>query len=241
MRTSCKKIVFISYSWKDSSVAERVRESIPDPFEVWIDKDQIRPGDSISTAIQEGLSGSDYYVILISENATSSSWVKAEIALAFDLAQKKNLSVIPILLDEVEVPFAFRGLLYIDFRSSVAAGLESLRDFFLKQAAVVDHLDPRHKVLKSSDAQTRKRLSCNEELRKKSLGDLRYLVSERLSIEEVEVVWFDLFHRRMTDEVQVTSLALSSVELIDRSRRTDVLVDLVDVLCRNYPHISKGP
>ena len=120
MSTTGKKIVFISYSWNDKSVAERVRESIPKLFDVWIDKERIRPGDSISKAIQDGLSGSDYYVLLISEQSNYSRWVQKEISTAFELANKKKLSVIPILLNNVEVPFEFKGLLYIDFRQSVA-------------------------------------------------------------------------------------------------------------------------
>jgi TIR domain len=203
-------------------------------------KEQIRPGDSISKAIQDGLSGSDYYVLLISENSISSNWVQREIATAFDLANKKKLSVIPVLLKGAEVPVEFKGLLYIDFRSSVAAGIQNLREFFLKQAAPIDNIEPRHILLKSQDERVRQRLTCNGLLRQLSLGDLRYLVSERLSLEDVEVVWFDVFNRRMSDEVQVRNLAMSSVELIDRSRRMDVLVDLMDTLCRNYPFISKG-
>jgi TIR domain len=240
MRTTPRKVVFISYSWKDKSVADRVRESIPDQFEVWIDREQIGPGESVSKAILDGLNGSDYYVLLISENSVSSNWVKREIATAFELANKTKLSVIPVLLQGAEVPFEFKGLLYIDFRSSVAAGLQTLRDFFMKQAEVINDIEPRRILLKSQDERIRKRLACNELLRQLQLGDLRYLVSDRLSLEEVEVVWFDLFHRRMSDEVQVRNLALSCVELIDKSRRTDLLVDLMDTLCRNYPFISKG-
>lgn len=53
MNTTRRKVVFISYSWNDKSVADQVRASIPDQFEVWIDKEQIRPGESISKAILE--------------------------------------------------------------------------------------------------------------------------------------------------------------------------------------------
>lgn len=239
MNARSKKIVFISYSWKDASVAERIKASIPDRFEVWFDKEQIAPGDPISKAIQDGLNGSDYYVLLISENSISSPWVQREIATAVELADKKKLSVVPVLLHAVDVPLEFKGLLYIDFRSSVAAGIQNLRDFFEKQAAPIEEIEPRQKMLKSQDERTRQRLACNESLRQLSLGDLRYLVSDRLSLEEVEVVWFDLFSRRMSDEVQARNLALSCVELIDRSRRTNVLVDLMDTLCRNYPFISR--
>ncbi len=235
-----RKRVFISYSWKDASAAEQVRNSIPSEFEVWFDKERIRPGEHISSAIQEGLNASDYYLLLISENSNQSAWVQREIATAFDLSQEKKLSVVPALLQGSDVPLEFKGLLTIDFRTSFADGLKKLRDFFQSQAAVIDDIEPRHLMLKSEGDTVRKRLACNEALRDMSLGDLRYLVAERLSIEDVEVVWFDLFGRRMTDEVQVRNLALSCVELIDRSRRTDVIVHLLDKLCRSFPYIGKG-
>lgn len=236
--TKSKK-VFISYSWKDKAVANQVRNSIPDQFEVWIDNERIAPGASISSAIQEGLSGSDYYVLLISEGSNSSVWVQREIALAFEFASSKKLSVVPILLSNTPVPFEFKGLLYIDFRQSISEGLKTLRDFFVKQATVIAEIEPRQPILKSQSDVVVRRLQCNELLRRLSLGDLRHHISERLSLEDIEVVWFDLFNRRMIDEVQVRNLALSCVELIDRSRRTNVLVDLMDALCRNFPFVSR--
>lgn len=233
-----KKKVFISYSWKDKPIAEQVRRSIPNEFDVWIDEEQIKPGDSVSKVIVQGLDSSDYYIIIISENSNTSQWVQKEIATAFELSNKKKLSVVPLLLQGAEVPFEFKGLLYIDFRSSIDVGLQHLREFFLKQAAPIDFIEPSHKVLKSEDMATQRRRICSESLRKLSLGDLRHLASERLSLEQVEVVWFDIFGLRMRDEVKVENLALSCVELIDRSRRTGVLANLIDILCRNYPFIN---
>jgi hypothetical protein len=207
------KRVFISYSWKDSAIADEVRAAIPEQFEVWIDKEKIGVGDSISTAILEGLTASDYYIILISENSNSSPWVRREIALAFDLANRKNLSVVPVLLSQAEIPLEFKGLLYIDFRKSINDGLKALQKFFTSQETLISHLEPKHKMLKSESDAGRQRLKCNEQLREMSLGDLRYLVADRLAIEDVAVVWFDLFSRRMNDEVQVSSLSLACVEL----------------------------
>jgi hypothetical protein len=232
------KRVFISYSWKDSAVAEQVKGAIPSQFDVWIDKERVRPGDEISKALQEGLTASDYYVILLSDNSTASYWVKREIATAFDLATKKKLSVIPVILQGAEVPFEFIGLLYIDFRASLTDGLKSLQAFFINQEAIIEDIVPKLTKLKSGDDLIRRR--CNNSLRELSLSDLRHLMADKLDIDEVAIVWFDLFERRMIDEIQVRNLALCCVELIDRSRRTDELVGLMDTLCRNFPYISKG-
>ena len=183
MKIPEKKVVFISYSWKDQSIADRVRDSIPDKYEVWIDRERIQPGDSISNKIREGLTGSDYYVLLIGEQSNHSAWVKQEIATAFELANSKGLSVVPVLLNDVEVPFEFKGLLYIDFRESVAQGLEALQEFFTKQASIIDEIEPKHIMLKSESEPVRQRRACNEALRRLSLGDLRYLISERLNLD----------------------------------------------------------
>jgi len=212
-----KKHVFISYSWKDSSVAEQVKESIPTQFEVWFDIERICPGASVSTKILEGLRASDYYIIIISESSNESNWVKREISMAFELANNKKLSVVPVLLQGSEVPLEFKGLLYIDFRQSVADGLHALREFLISQDSLINDIEPRHMILKSQSEHVQQRIYCNELLREMSLGDLRHLVTERLNIEEVEVIWFDLFGRRMVDEINVRNLALSCVELMDRS------------------------
>ena len=55
----------------------------------------------------------------------------------------------------------------------------------------------------------RRRIKCNELLSALSLGDLRFHVVERLGLVEVEVVWFDVFHRRMSDEVEVKNVGSS--------------------------------
>ena len=233
-----RKVVFISYSSADRDVALEIKNNIPDEFDVWLDAEKLRPGDEISPSIQQALNGSDYFTLIISEASNRSAWVRKEIATAFELANNKKLSVVPFLLKSAPVPLEFKGLLYIDARPSLASGIKTLREFFIQQASLVSKIDPRQVLLKSDSPAVRRRLECNELLRALSLGDLRHHVSERLSIEEIEVIWFDLFHRKMSDEVQVRNVALSSVELIDRSRRNDLLVDLVDTLCRNRPNLS---
>ncbi|MGV8985095.1 MAG: toll/interleukin-1 receptor domain-containing protein [Cypionkella sp.] len=232
--------VFISYNWQDRLIAERVRSSLPPSYRVWIDNEQIRTGDQISARIVEGLKETDYYIILISENSKKSAWVQRELAIAFGLASAKKLSIVPILLDNTEVPFELAGLLYLDFSKSLSMGLKALRDFFVSQQTDVGLLEERQIMLKSDSDATHRRRACNESLRGITLGELRHRVTDRISLEEVGVIWFDLFERRMNDEVHVSNLAASTVELIDRCRRMEKLVDLLDTLCRNHPHISAG-
>jgi len=235
-----RKIVFISYSSANQAEAKQVRDGIPNQFEVWFDEDKIKIGDDIGQSIAEGLDGSDYYVLLISEDSNKSTWVRREIATAFELANHKKLSVIPFLLQGATVPLEFRGLLYIDGRESLTHGIQKLKDFLLGQLSQVKRIDPTKLKYASENTFVQQIMNCSDLLRSLSLGDLRFRISERLTMEEIEVVWFDLFNRRMVDEVQVKNVALSAVELIDRCRRNQQFFKLLDILCRNNPNIGLG-
>ena len=157
----------------------------------------------MSDKIVEGLKGSDYYLVLLSENSSKSDWVKREISLAFDLSKNKQLALVPMLIDNTEVPLEFKGLLYVDARRSFEEGLDKLIDFFSSQIKPVFALDPGR------------------------------------TIEHIKVIWFDIFQARMEDEVNIQSLAQCCVELIDRSRREELLQKLVRAVCRNHPRLGE--
>jgi len=240
-----KRQVFISYSQHDQAIADRTKRALSEnPFladnlQVWIDRRFINVGDNISSSILSGLNQSDYFVLLISENSNKSAWVKREIATAFELSNKKQLSVVPILLAKTEVPFEFRGLLYIDASRSLEDGLTKLTEFFRAQLSSIKSLEPRVMMRKSVDATSAWR-ACQDKLRELKLCDLRFELSRRLTIADVKVLWFDVFSTRMDDEVQVqnANVSLYCVELIARSWREGVIPDLVDMICRNHPRFS---
>jgi hypothetical protein len=234
-----RKKVFISYSSKDRSSASAVKEALKNEnLDVWMDNDSVNPGDSISSAIMEGLTESDYFVLLISENSNQSNWVKREIATAFELSNTKNLSVIPVMIAKTEVPLEFRGLLFVDASRSLEDGLKTLVDFFRSQRATIANLEKRVSVRKSADETSLRWRECQDQLRKLSLSDLRYELSTKLTLTDVKVLWFDIFHARMDDEVQIQNVSLCCVELLDRSRRESLLAELIDRICRNHPRLS---
>ncbi|MFL9503486.1 toll/interleukin-1 receptor domain-containing protein [Rhodopseudomonas palustris] len=231
--------VFISYSWKDKSSAELIRNGILNiGFDTWMDVDEIEPGHSISDAIVKGLKSSDFYLVIISEQSNASSWVRREIATAIELADAKKLTPIPMLLDDAEVPIEFKGLLYIDARKSLQAGIEKLLQYLRAQEETVEQIDRRMIVRKSDDPRIRAQRECQNRLRSLVLGDLRYYMSEKLTISDIQTLWFDLFGRKMEDETAITRVSLCTIELLDRARRENYFPDLLDLICRNYPRFS---
>ncbi|MGX1102555.1 MULTISPECIES: toll/interleukin-1 receptor domain-containing protein [Bradyrhizobium] len=237
------KKIFISYSHQDSEIVERVLSSLRTSdvidyfYEFFFDTEAIRIGGHIADSLATALKSSDYYVLFISESSQKSDWVKREIATAFELARKKELTVVPLLVQGAEVPFEFRGLLYVDFREDFTRAVRQLEGFFESEVTQAREVaKPNVAGLQPHPPPT----ACKDFLGVMRLGDLRQLLTRRLTNNDIKVVWFDVFNTRMEDEVGAVPLALSCVELLDRARRQEVLDQLLKGLCQNHPYLGKA-
>lgn len=74
---------------------------------VWVDKAQIRPGESLTDAIGRGLDRARYVCVIITDAFLSRNWTVAELrnALAREIASGQTV-VIPILAADHELTFA---------------------------------------------------------------------------------------------------------------------------------------
>ena len=71
--------VFLSYNRADVAVARSVGAHLAlAGVKVWFDEWNIKAGDSIPGRLNEGLQGFDAFVILWSERASRSAWVRQE-------------------------------------------------------------------------------------------------------------------------------------------------------------------
>ena len=112
-----KKDVFISYSSVDREWVVRLKRDLERyGLTVWLDRDEIRPGDLVAQRIEQGLELSRSVVIVISPESLKSGWVKEEYYRALNLHQK-SLQIIPVLLKGAEVPGFLSTRNWIDFRN----------------------------------------------------------------------------------------------------------------------------
>ncbi|MEE9905973.1 MAG: toll/interleukin-1 receptor domain-containing protein [Chlorobium sp.] len=125
--TSDKKL-FISHSHKDHDFAERLaRELMSQGQDVWLDKWEIQPGDSIVSKIfEEGLSNAAAFAIVLSKESVRSKWVRDELNIATIRRIEDLTRVIPLLKEDVEIPTALRTLHWIDMRSDFARGVRAI-------------------------------------------------------------------------------------------------------------------
>lgn len=123
-----KPSVFLSHSSKDKSFVSRLATDLKSRgVPVWFDQWELRIGDSLTEKIEQGISQSGWLAVVLSRNSASSDWVQKELraAQAREL-RDKNVFVLPIIIDDCEIPLFLMDKLYADFRESYEHGLEVL-------------------------------------------------------------------------------------------------------------------
>jgi hypothetical protein len=116
--------VFVSYSHDDISTADEVVNELRRAgAKVWVDTEHIRPGESVTHAIEKAIDDADAAVLLLSRAPNP------HILSEWRLAQEKEVKVIPVILenlDSKELPPEMQNLGYIDFRRDKKVGLQKL-------------------------------------------------------------------------------------------------------------------
>lgn len=109
--------VFISYSHADKPFASRLAEDLKRRrTPIWIDDAEVKVGDSIVRKIEEGISGAQYLIVLLSKNSVESDWVRRELEIAVnDEMEIGSVKVLPCLIEECALPVFLKGRLYADF------------------------------------------------------------------------------------------------------------------------------
>jgi len=133
--------VFISHSSKDDSLAGEIASYLEQAgLDVWYDNREIMPGDNWADKIAQGLRESDAMVVLVSEGALGSEFMRRNIDFA--LSQKPfRRRVVPVFVGgsenyKDELPWIFDRLQSINLPEN-DANEEQLRRLanVLKNAA----------------------------------------------------------------------------------------------------------
>ncbi len=108
--------IFVSYNREDRAfVANLVKELEDSGYSVWWDT-RISAGSEFDSAIENALAAARCVVVVWSDNSVGSEWVKNEASEGL----RRNI-LIPVRIDDVDLPLAFRRRQTIDM-----ADLESL-------------------------------------------------------------------------------------------------------------------
>lgn len=124
--------LFLSHSSIDKPFVEKLACDLKRlGVNVWLDKWEIRVGDSITWKIEEGIRENEFLGLVLSPEAVASEWVKSELSAAwFRQMQQKKISVLPILYRDCHIPLFLSDRKYADFRQDYQHGLEELAACF---------------------------------------------------------------------------------------------------------------
>ncbi|WP_114814668.1 toll/interleukin-1 receptor domain-containing protein [Paraburkholderia kururiensis] len=120
-----RRIAFLSHSSIDKPFIRQLAADLTaNGVDVWLDEQRIRVGDSIPEKIAQGLAGSDFFLIGMSESSANSPWVQKELNNALvNEVQRRKVHILPLKLDESPMPQILADKKYADFSKSYKAGL----------------------------------------------------------------------------------------------------------------------
>jgi hypothetical protein len=107
--------VFLSHASedKDRFVLPFARALRQNGVDVWLDKWEILPGDSlVDKLFEEGLKGASAVIIVISSYSVDKRWVREELNAAIVNRINKQTKIIPVVIDECEVPESLRSTVW---------------------------------------------------------------------------------------------------------------------------------
>jgi len=105
--------VFISYSRKNLDFVERLASDLQaEGLDVWYDLSHLEGGMQWAPEIQSAIQQSQYFIFVLSPDSVNSTWVQRE----YLYAEKLKLNIIPLMLQECDIPLWSMHLQYIDIQ-----------------------------------------------------------------------------------------------------------------------------
>jgi hypothetical protein len=128
--------VFISHDVDtDHSVAVQLAAGLRDRVDVWLAPESIPAGEPWLTEIERGLKVSAVFLALLSRASLASPWVVKEIQAAMELEVQHRLRLVPVQLEECEVPLLLRTYQIL----RLAAGYPAIVEQTVRLASTAAH------------------------------------------------------------------------------------------------------
>ncbi|MEN8134439.1 MAG: toll/interleukin-1 receptor domain-containing protein [Thermodesulfobacteriota bacterium] len=120
--------IFISYSHENKEFVDKLAmQLVHRNVNVWLDRWELSIGDSIIDKVQEAVDGASALLVILSKASIASEWCKRELSSGFlRELEEKRVVVMPVLLENCDVPLFARGKLYADFRTNFDDGLRTV-------------------------------------------------------------------------------------------------------------------
>lgn len=187
--------IFLCYAREDISVVKVVYQKLFDAgYYPWMDKKDLLPGQNWRIETPKALRAARFVIIFFSKHSVSKEgYVQREFKLALDTLEEKpegKVYIIPVRLDECEVPDSFGHIHYSDLFEEDGLGLvlKTIKNQLEGQTQSEEvgiQLEEHQKVLKELEEQKKQ----FKKERKKVETEKRQALLERRLREQEEEPW----------------------------------------------------
>ncbi len=119
--------IFISHTATDKPFARSLADRITEHgFKVWLDERSLIVGDPLVESISKALAKARVVLVIVSFSSVNSKWLGYELNIATERMIGGLCRVIPVVIDDTNLPSEVRGLLYANCRGSLDNGWASI-------------------------------------------------------------------------------------------------------------------
>ena len=120
--------IVISYAHEDSDFIDYLAANLfKNRVPVWVDRWELKVGDSILGRIESAIQDADALVVALSKASVESEWCKKELTSGLLLElEAKSVFVLPIVVDDCRIPLFLKDKLYADFHKDKDKALRDL-------------------------------------------------------------------------------------------------------------------
>ena len=124
------KYAFISYSKNDRDQVRVIAKKLENAgFDVWLDVANIKPGEEWTKILENAIKNAGVFLVMLTPSAAKSPFVRNEIVVA----QDEKLPIIPVKMEECDIPIQIRALQYILYdKHDVTATVDQISEALSK-------------------------------------------------------------------------------------------------------------
>lgn len=113
--------IFLSHSSLDNDFTDKLHSLLElAGFNVWYDEKKMTSNSHILSDLPKYIGDSEAFIVILSKNSCSSSWVQDEYGYARGLYDKKELkAIIPVVIDGCEIPGFYNNYKWIDCKEGL--------------------------------------------------------------------------------------------------------------------------
>jgi len=173
---------FISYSRVNKEFAVKLAKELrADGYSIWLDQLDIPTGARWDNELEEALEECEIFLLILTPAAISSENVKDEIGYAIDNRKR----ILPVLLENCNVPLRLRRFQYVDFTSiTYDEGVE--RSKHMLNGLINEPTEPRREISASSKSTEKDEKQSGSETAARIV--MRRTASDRYISEQASVI-----------------------------------------------------